>query len=99
MAVAQQGISQQTGDGMPALQRPINRLPVRKLSSDSKEAMNCKSCRKRKVSLVLRCVHIHRTDVLKIKCNRLKPSCEACQVFNSTCVYGMQSEPRCCHIR
>lgn len=45
MAGAQPG----TGDVQLAMQRPINRLPVRKLSKDSKETMNCKSCRKRKV--------------------------------------------------
>lgn len=50
MAIAQQSIPQQNGDGVLVMQRPINRLPVRKLSNDSKEAMNCKSCRKRKVS-------------------------------------------------
>ncbi|SMY29213.1 unnamed protein product [Zymoseptoria tritici ST99CH_1A5] len=66
MAGAQPG----TGDVQLAMQRPINRLPVRKLSKDSKETMNCKSCRKR-----------------KIKCNRMKPSCEACQVFNCACIY------------
>lgn len=34
--------------------------------------------------------------VQQIKCNRLKPSCEACQVFNCACVYGEQydSMPR-----
>ncbi|GAB7348228.1 hypothetical protein MBLNU459_g6224t1 [Dothideomycetes sp. NU459] len=55
------------------LSRPqigIDRLPVRRLSNEPKEAMNCKSCRKR-----------------KIKCNRLRPSCEACQVFNCACIY------------
>lgn len=26
----------------------------------------------------------------QIKCNRLKPSCEACQAFNCPCVYGTQ---------
>ncbi|KAL1304785.1 hypothetical protein AAFC00_003718 [Neodothiora populina] len=48
----------------------IDRLPVRRLSNEQKEAMNCKSCRKR-----------------KIKCNRLRPSCEACQVFQCPCIY------------
>jgi hypothetical protein len=24
----------------------------------------------------------------KIKCNRLKPTCEACQAFNCACIYG-----------
>ncbi|KAK4496296.1 hypothetical protein PRZ48_012276 [Zasmidium cellare] len=56
-----------------AMSRPqvgIDRLQGRKPAAEQKEAMNCKSCRKR-----------------KIKCNRLKPSCEACQVFNCACVY------------
>ncbi|KAI2606374.1 uncharacterized protein GGS25DRAFT_533440 [Hypoxylon fragiforme] len=48
----------------------IERLPSRRMSSEPREAMNCKSCRKR-----------------KIKCNRLRPSCEACQVFQSPCIY------------
>ncbi|KAF2770074.1 hypothetical protein EJ03DRAFT_311085 [Teratosphaeria nubilosa] len=49
----------------------IDRLPVQRPSANEpKEAMNCKSCRKR-----------------KIKCNRLKPSCEACQVFRVACIY------------
>ncbi|CZT20939.1 related to nitrate assimilation regulatory protein nirA [Ramularia collo-cygni] len=77
MPIAQQSIAQQIADSGPVMQRPIHRLPVRKLSNDSKEAMNCKSCRKR-----------------KIKCNRLKPSCEACQVFNSTCVYDAVPKKR-----
>lgn len=37
-----------------ALSRPqigIDRLPVRRSSGEPKEAMNCKSCRKRKVDL------------------------------------------------
>ncbi|KAI7010404.1 hypothetical protein KC362_g16945, partial [Hortaea werneckii] len=50
----------------------IDRLPVRRPSmNEPKEAMNCKSCRKRKASP---------------KCP-LKPSCEACQVFNVACIY------------
>ncbi|KAK5116665.1 hypothetical protein LTR62_007339 [Meristemomyces frigidus] len=48
----------------------IDRLPVRRQSNEPKEAMNCKSCRKR-----------------KIKCTRVRPSCEACQVFNCACIY------------
>ncbi|KAF2153025.1 hypothetical protein K461DRAFT_225667 [Myriangium duriaei CBS 260.36] len=59
-----------TSDGVAQASRPIERLPVRRLSNEPKEAMNCKSCRKR-----------------KIKCNRLRPSCEACKVFNVECVY------------
>ncbi|KXL43625.1 MAG: hypothetical protein FE78DRAFT_151927 [Acidomyces sp. 'richmondensis'] len=55
----------------------IDRLPVRRPSNEPKEAMNCKSCRKR-----------------KIKCNRLKPSCEACQVFNVPCVYDAVPKKR-----
>ncbi|KAG8631322.1 hypothetical protein KVT40_000462 [Elsinoe batatas] len=58
-------------------QRPIERLPVRRLSNEPKEAMNCKSCRKR-----------------KIKCNRLRPSCEACKVFNVECVYDAVPKKR-----
>ncbi|KXT03679.1 hypothetical protein AC578_5173 [Pseudocercospora eumusae] len=64
MAIAQNSID------LAAMSRPIERLPVKKPSGDVKEAMNCKSCRKR-----------------KIKCNRMKPSCEACSVFNCACIY------------
>ncbi|KAI5359756.1 hypothetical protein Slin15195_G116150 [Septoria linicola] len=63
-------IAQQITQEMATIPRPIERLPVRKTVGDQKEAMNCKSCRKR-----------------KIKCNRMKPSCEACQVFNCPCIY------------
>ena len=55
----------------------IDRLPVRRSGHEPKEAMNCKSCRKR-----------------KIKCNRVKPSCEACQVFNCACVYDAVPKKR-----
>ncbi|KAG9728012.1 hypothetical protein KCU75_g19787, partial [Aureobasidium melanogenum] len=55
----------------------IDRLPVRRSSNEPKEAMNCKSCRKR-----------------KIKCNRLRPSCEACQVFNCDCIYDAVPKKR-----
>ncbi|KAJ5813961.1 uncharacterized protein N7503_000711 [Penicillium pulvis] len=48
----------------------IDRLMPRRATIEPREAMNCKSCRKR-----------------KIKCNRLRPSCEACKVFQSACVY------------
>ncbi|KAH4842472.1 hypothetical protein HBH58_239570, partial [Parastagonospora nodorum] len=48
----------------------IDRLPARRVSNEPREAMNCKSCRKR-----------------KIKCNRTRPTCEACQVFNCPCIY------------
>ncbi|KAK4541220.1 hypothetical protein LTR36_008136 [Oleoguttula mirabilis] len=63
-----------SSDHFAMMSRPqigIDRLPVRRPSNNEpKEAMNCKSCRKR-----------------KIKCNRVQPSCEACQVFNCACVY------------
>ncbi|KAI0164330.1 hypothetical protein GGR52DRAFT_115334 [Hypoxylon sp. FL1284] len=55
----------------------IERLPSRRLNSEPREAMNCKSCRKR-----------------KIKCNRLRPSCEACQVFQCPCVYDAVPKKR-----
>ncbi|KAI0853134.1 fungal-specific transcription factor domain-containing protein [Daldinia vernicosa] len=48
----------------------IERLPSRRMGNEPREAMNCKSCRKR-----------------KIKCNRMRPSCEACQVFQCPCIY------------
>ncbi|KAK5138400.1 hypothetical protein LTR08_003461 [Meristemomyces frigidus] len=68
-----------SGDQFAMMSRPqigIDRLPVRRPSNNEpKEAMNCKSCRKR-------------------KCNRLKPSCEACQVFNCTCVYDAVPKKR-----
>ncbi|KAI1380609.1 hypothetical protein F4677DRAFT_192757 [Hypoxylon crocopeplum] len=55
----------------------IERLPSRRMSNEPREAMNCKSCRKR-----------------KIKCNRLRPSCEACQVFQCPCVYDAVPKKR-----
>ncbi|PNS14032.1 hypothetical protein CAC42_6545 [Sphaceloma murrayae] len=74
------------------MQRPIERLPVRRLSNEPKEAMNCKSCRKRKVRIPM--WHSAATQtappptyICQIKCNRLRPSCEACKVFNVECVY------------
>lgn len=46
-------IAQQMSNEMATIPRPIERLPVRKSSGgDQKEAMNCKSCRKRKVGYV-----------------------------------------------
>ncbi|KAA6410211.1 MAG: hypothetical protein FRX48_05632 [Lasallia pustulata] len=48
----------------------IERIAQRRRSSEPRESMNCKSCRKR-----------------KIKCNRLKPTCEACNVFQCPCIY------------
>jgi hypothetical protein len=29
------------------------------------------------------------TEYLQIKCNRVRPSCEACKVFQCPCIYGM----------
>ncbi|GME33451.1 fungal specific transcription factor domain-containing protein [Neofusicoccum parvum] len=55
----------------------IDRLPQRRLSNEPREAMNCKSCRKR-----------------KIKCNRLRPTCEACQVFACPCIYDAVPKKR-----
>ncbi|KAF4536526.1 uncharacterized protein LTHEOB_12231 [Lasiodiplodia theobromae] len=55
----------------------IDRLPQRRLSTEPREAMNCKSCRKR-----------------KIKCNRLRPTCEACKVFECPCIYDAVPKKR-----
>ncbi|KAE8825827.1 hypothetical protein PTNB73_09337 [Pyrenophora teres f. teres] len=55
----------------------IDRLPARRVSNEPREAMNCKSCRKR-----------------KIKCNRTRPTCEACQVFNCPCIYDAVPKKR-----
>lgn len=72
-----------------AMSRPIDRLPMRRMSTEPKEAMNCKSCRKRKVRQPMSISKNQEvTDNIQIKCNRLRPSCEACQVFNCACVYG-----------
>jgi hypothetical protein len=76
-----------------AMSRPqigIDRLPARRVSNEPREAMNCKSCRKRKVCCgpaARRFVFL--TSCSKIKCNRTRPTCEACQVFNCPCIYGM----------
>jgi hypothetical protein len=77
-----------------AMSRPqigIDRLPARRVSNEPREAMNCKSCRKRKVCCVA-CISprpLLLTSDFKIKCNRTRPTCEACQVFNCPCIYGM----------
>lgn len=55
----------------------IGRLPNRRASDEPKEAMNCNSCRKR-----------------KIKCNRVRPICEACQVFSCPCIYDAVPKKR-----
>ncbi|KAF2745761.1 hypothetical protein M011DRAFT_495564 [Sporormia fimetaria CBS 119925] len=55
----------------------IDRLPTRRVANEPREAMNCKSCRKR-----------------KIKCNRTRPACEACQVFACPCVYDAVPKKR-----
>ena len=58
----------------------IERLPtanLRRASNEQREAMNCKSCRKR-----------------KIKCNRLRPKCEACKIFQCPCLYDAVPKKR-----
>ena len=58
----------------------IERLPaanLRRGSNEQREAMNCKSCRKR-----------------KIKCNRLRPKCEACKIFQCACLYDAVPKKR-----
>ncbi|KAK7177760.1 fungal specific transcription factor [Paraphaeosphaeria sporulosa] len=62
---------------MSSPQIGIDRLPTRRVSNEPREAMNCKSCRKR-----------------KIKCNRTRPTCEACQVFNCPCIYDAVPKKR-----
>ncbi|CAG2004476.1 unnamed protein product [Fusarium graminearum] len=73
-----------TGVHPVAISRPqvgIERLPTRRMSNEPRESMNCKSCRKRKARHT-------------IKCNRLRPSCEACQVFQCPCVYDTDAVPK-----
>ncbi|PCD31647.1 hypothetical protein FGRA07_10190 [Fusarium graminearum] len=73
-----------TGVHPVAISRPqvgIERLPTRRMSNEPRESMNCKSCRKRKARHT-------------IKCNRLRPSCEACQVFQCPCVYDAVPKKR-----
>ena len=58
----------------------IERLPssnAHRIGSEQREAMNCKSCRKR-----------------KIKCNRLRPKCEACKIFQCACLYDAVPKKR-----
>jgi hypothetical protein len=50
--------------------------------------MNCKSCRKRKVIVSHKYFTTYDTYLGQIKCNRLRPTCEACQVFQCPCIYG-----------
>ncbi|KAF1850035.1 uncharacterized protein K460DRAFT_411816 [Cucurbitaria berberidis CBS 394.84] len=70
-------VSQSLAAAMSRPQIGIDRLPARRVSNEPREAMNCKSCRKR-----------------KIKCNRTRPTCEACQVFNCPCVYDAVPKKR-----
>ncbi|EED23703.1 fungal specific transcription factor, putative [Talaromyces stipitatus ATCC 10500] len=55
----------------------IDRLTPRRVTTEPRESMNCKSCRKR-----------------KIKCNRVRPSCEACKVFQCPCIYDAVPKKR-----
>jgi hypothetical protein len=58
----------------------IDRLPstaTHRIGNDQREAMNCKSCRKR-----------------KIKCNRLRPKCESCKIFQCACLYDAVPKKR-----
>ncbi|KAH6639644.1 fungal-specific transcription factor domain-containing protein [Boeremia exigua] len=70
-------VSQSLAAAMSRPQIGIDRLPARRVSNEPREAMNCKSCRKR-----------------KIKCNRTRPTCEACQVFAVPCVYDAVPKKR-----
>ncbi|KAH4893896.1 hypothetical protein HBI80_240560 [Parastagonospora nodorum] len=70
-------VSQSMAAAMSRPQIGIDRLPARRVSNEPREAMNCKSCRKR-----------------KIKCNRTRPTCEACQVFNCPCIYDAVPKKR-----
>ncbi|KAH7085155.1 fungal-specific transcription factor domain-containing protein [Paraphoma chrysanthemicola] len=70
-------VSQSLAAAMSRPQIGIDRLPARRVSNEPREAMNCKSCRKR-----------------KIKCNRTRPTCEACQVFNCPCIYDAVPKKR-----
>ncbi|EOA92342.1 uncharacterized protein SETTUDRAFT_134587 [Exserohilum turcica Et28A] len=70
-------VSQSLAAAMARPQIGIDRLPARRVSTEPREAMNCKSCRKR-----------------KIKCNRTRPTCEACQVFNCPCIYDAVPKKR-----
>ncbi|KAL1998906.1 hypothetical protein VTN02DRAFT_5400 [Thermoascus thermophilus] len=54
----------------------IDRLTPRRVGLEP-HAMNCKSCRKR-----------------KIKCNRMRPSCDACKVFQCPCIYDATPKKR-----
>ena len=69
----------------------IERLPLvrRASTTEHRESMNCKSCRKRKVRPLQHTLSIQSFTkrTLQIKCNRLRPICEACTVFQCTCVY------------
>ena len=69
----------------------IERLPVvrRASTTEHRESMNCKSCRKRKVCCFNKQILVNHvlTTTAQIKCNRLRPTCEACTVFQCTCIY------------
>ncbi|OAA50741.1 Fungal specific transcription factor [Cordyceps fumosorosea ARSEF 2679] len=89
------------GPNRVAIPRPqvgIERLPPRRQPNEPRESMNCKSCRKRKVSLYQEgYITPHKPLTrchLQIKCNRLRPSCEACQLFQCPCVYDAVPKKR-----
>jgi hypothetical protein len=82
-------VSQSLAAAMSRPQIGIDRLPARRVSNEPREAMNCKSCRKRKVEVLAPFCEPRLTSSFKIKCNRTRPTCEACQVFNCPCIYGM----------
>jgi hypothetical protein len=83
-------VSQSLAAAMSRPQIGIDRLPARRVSNEPREAMNCKSCRKRKVEIpAFPSASPPLTSHFKIKCNRTRPTCEACQVFNCPCIYGM----------
>ncbi|KAJ5081484.1 hypothetical protein NUU61_009748 [Penicillium alfredii] len=65
----------------------IDRLTPRRVATEPRESMNCKSCRKRKVGHPRPTASIRLKIHSQIKCNRLRPSCEACKVFQCPCVY------------
>ncbi|KAM7196538.1 nitrogen assimilation transcription factor nit-4 [Naviculisporaceae sp. PSN 640] len=99
-------VSGYSGIHAVAMSRPqvgIERLPTRRMSNEPRESMNCKSCRKRKVRQFRSSDYWAHDDGPwkyltccpgQIKCNRLRPSCEACQVFQCPCIYDAVPKKR-----
>lgn len=75
------------------IERLLATVNKRMSNNEPRESMNCKSCRKRKVIMSRVLFTMYHIHLIQIKCNRLRPTCEACQVFQCACIYGTNIPP------